>query len=141
MGRKGFTLMEVLIGLFLLGLISVTILPIINSSLINLSKNNIRMEMNYIGEVVVERIKAFNEDETLDLYLYDTNVFEIIDLFRKNDNAQFNLSKENNGIDYLINIIKSQESDKLWKIAVYVYHDREESNINHVEYKAYLPIK
>ena len=58
MDRKGFTLVEVLIGLSLLGLVSVTILPIISSSMMNLNKNNIRMEMNYLGETVIERIKA-----------------------------------------------------------------------------------
>lgn len=141
MNKEGFSLIDVIIGLFLLGLMSVTILPIISSSFINLSRNNIKMEMNYIGEMAIERIKAFNEGSPSNMHIYDVDMIEIIDLFRTNDTIQITLPREDSGEKYLLKINKDQQSDNLWKITVYVYHNKEGSNINNVEYKAYLLAK
>jgi len=137
--KKGFTLIEAIIGIGLLGLISVTTLPIMATSFMNLKNHNIKMEMNYIGETVIERIKAFNE-ESPDLNIYGTQVSEIIERFNLNDNANFTLFR-NDDEPFLIKVKKENHSDKIWKIAVYIYHDKEGSNINHVEYKIYLPKK
>lgn len=137
--KNGFTLIEAIIGLGLLGIISVTILPIINISFMNLKNHNIKMEMNYIGETVVERIKAFDEND-MELYLYDTKISDIIDKFNLSNTSNFKLYK-NDEEPFLIEIKKENHSDNMWKVDVYIYHDKEGSNINHVEYKTYLPQK
>lgn len=131
--------MEAVIGIGLLGLISVTTLPIMTRSFINLKNHNIKMEMNYVGETIIERIKAFNED-SLDSNIYGTQVSDIIERFNLNDNANFTLYG-NNDEPFLIEVKKENHSDKIWKVAFYIYHDKEGSNINHVEYKIYLPKK
>lgn len=138
MGRKGFTLVEALLGLCLLGIISVTVLPIVTSSLNNLSKNKIKMEMNYMGEMAIERIKSYNEESSRELYIFDEKVSRVIDLFRSPGPNEIDISGKGESGNYLMKIIKDQRSNVLWDISVYVYHDEEGSNLSHVEYKTYF---
>lgn len=138
MKRKGFTLIEALLGLFLLGLISVTTLPILTSSLLNINKSRIKIEMNYIGEMAIERIKSFGAENTSKIYIFDTKVSDIVDSFRNNDTIELILHKVEGKEKYLLKIVKEQRSNMLWMITVYVYHDEEGSNLNCVEYKTYL---
>lgn len=139
--KKGFTLIEALMGLCLLGLISVTVLPIISSSFIRLRNHNTKIEMIYIGEMVVEKIKAFDIGDGFDASIYDTNISEIIDLFKSKDTVEIFVPKKKNSEEYSIKIIKKQKCDGLWILLVYVYHNNEGDNVSHVEYKAYLPEK
>lgn len=139
--KKGFTLIEALMGLALLGLISVTILPIVNSSFIILNNHNLKLEMMYVGEMAVEKIKAFDMDISSGAAIYDTEVSEIIDLFKSNDKVEIIIPRKENSEKYLIKIIKKNKSEDLWTIHVYVYQNKEGGSISHVEYKAYLPQK
>ncbi len=141
MNKKGFTLVETMLGLFLLGLISVTVLPIINSSFIKLRNHKTKMEMIYIGEMAIERIKGFNEDNTSNISIFDRDVSEIIELFRTHSSIEIALPNKENEEIYSLKITKNQKSDSLWMISVLVYHNIEGSSIGHVEYKAYLPQK
>lgn len=138
MKRKGFTLVEALLGLFLLGIISVTVLPIVTTSLKNINKSKIKMEMNYIGEMAIERIKSYNEESSKELYIYNIKLSEIVKEFRNPGPQEVIISgKEENG-KYLLRIMKDQRTDILWEISIYVYHDEEGSKLNHVEYKTYF---
>lgn len=138
MKRKGFTLIEVLLSLSLIGLIAVTTLPILTSSLLNINKTKVRLEMNYIGEMVMERIKSFNEEGSPETYICHKKISEIIYLFRNQNIVELNLNEKKDDENYLIKIIKKERTDRLWIIEVYVYHDKEGSNLNHVEYKTYI---
>ncbi len=138
MDRKGFTLVESILGLFLLGLIGVTTLPIIHSSLIIFKNHNIRLEMMYIGEMTIEKIKAYNIDSESDLYIYDVAVSELIELFNRNNSIEIDLPKKENNEKFSLKIIKDEKLDSLWMLSVYVYHNKEGSNISNVEYLAYL---
>lgn len=139
--KRGFTLIESLMGLSLLGLISVIILPIVNSSFLIFNNHNIKLEMMYIGEMTVEKIKAFDIDSASSDYIYDTQVTEIIDLFKDNSNAEITIPKNQNNEKYLIKVIKKDKSESLWIIQVLVYQNKKGGSISHVEYKAYLPKK
>lgn len=138
MKRKGFTLIEVLLSLSLIGLIAVTTLPILTSSLLNINKTKVRLEMNYIGEMVMERIKSFNEEGSPETYICHKKISEIIYLFRNQNMVELNLNEKKDNENYLIKIIKKERTDRLWIIEVYVYHEKEGSNLNHVEYKTYI---
>lgn len=138
MKRKGFTLVEVLLGIFLLGLISITILPIVNSSLMNINRNKIKMEMIYIGEMAIERIKSYNPESDTAVYISDKKVTEIIELFRNKNSSEIFIYQEENSGKYLLKIVKNQRTNNLWEIRVYVYHDEKRSNLSHVEYKTYI---
>ncbi|MCQ4921611.1 type II secretion system GspH family protein [Tissierella carlieri] len=141
MGKKGFTLVETVLGLFLLGLIAVTVLPIINSSFIRLRNNKLRMEMIYIGEMSVEKIKAFDKDKASYDFIYDTDIVELIELFRAHNSVEVTIPKKESSEKYYLKIKKNQKSDLLWMISIFVYHNIEGSSVGHVEYNTYLPQK
>lgn len=61
MKRKGYVLLEILVGIFLIGLISTTYFPIITSSFRNFNRIKDRTEMIYIAEMVAERLKVDKE--------------------------------------------------------------------------------
>lgn len=139
MRKKGFTLIEAMMGLCLLGLIAVTVLPIINSAFVALDNHNTRMEMIYLGEMAMEKIKAFSADSDSQLFIYDKDVKEIVQLFRDNDSVEIILKDKDE--KYSLKIFKNQKSDSLWMLSVYVYLNKEGSNMGYVEYKGYLPEK
>ncbi|MDR7856130.1 prepilin-type N-terminal cleavage/methylation domain-containing protein [Tissierella sp.] len=139
--KKGFTLVETLIGLCLLGLIAVTVLPIINSSFYRTSIHNTKIEMIYLGELVVEKIKAYDIEKGIDTSIYDTRVLDIIKLFQVNDNVEMIIPQSQINEKYNIKIIKKEKSERLWELSVFVYENKEGSKVDNVQYKAYLPSK
>lgn len=140
MERKGFTLIEVLIGIFILGLISVTFLPLIGNSAKLSSENFQGIEMDYLGEMIIEKLKAFEYDSSTSTYICETSVEEIVDLLKleKTSNASFTFKGEHG--DYSVLIEKSQRSSSLWEILVSI-KDIEEGDKKSVKFKAFLPSK
>ncbi len=141
MKNKGFTLVEVLIGLCLLGLISVVVLPIINSSFKLSNKYFPKAEMMYLGEMSIEKIKAFKDKDDSSIYILDTKLEDIISSFKINDSIEIILNSSSEYKDYEIKLKKSQKCNKLWKLHVLVYPINEEDKNNYVQYKALLPSK
>jgi prepilin-type N-terminal cleavage/methylation domain-containing protein len=139
MKRKGFTLVEVIMGLFLLGLIAATILPIMNISYLRLSNKNIKMEMIHMGEMVIERIKAFKEDSSEPISIYNVKIEDLIEEFKKDKIVEIILPKDKNSEKYSLKIIKDEKFDNLWLLSVYVYHNKEGKVLDYVEFKAYMP--
>jgi competence protein ComGC len=139
--KKGFTLVETIMGLCLLGLIAVTVLPIINSAFHRINSHNTKIEMIYLGEMVVEKIKAYDAEKGVDIFIYDTSLFDIIELFKTNDEIDFILPQNQIDEKYNIKLIKKEKSEKLWELSVFVYEDKEGSKVSNVKYTAYLPPK
>lgn len=138
MKKKGFTLIEVMMGLFLLGLIGATVLPIINTSFLRLNNKKIKMEMIHIGEMVIERIKAFN-GEGSELDIYDVKVKELMEEFEKDKIVEVNLPKEQDSEKFSLKIIKDEKFNNLWFLSVYVYHNKEGKVLDCVEFVGYVP--
>lgn len=136
MNKKGFTLVETILALFLLGLIAMTILPITQLSYNIIGRNNRRLEMMQIGEMTVEKLKAFKETSTEELYIYNSKVRDIIDLFNS-DVMKFHILEDDSKI-YTIKISKEEKNVKLWAINVLVSYKKGET-YDEVEYKALLP--
>ena len=86
MRKKGFLLIGVLMGLFLLGLITVTCLPILNTTSNNLKLAKDKMDMVFIAESTIEQIKAFDYSRTKeDEYLYGMGLVELIQILKDED--------------------------------------------------------
>lgn len=124
-------------GLFLLGLVSATVLPIFNTSFMNINKQKQKAEMLYVSEMVIEKLKAYNPESSSNLYIYNTEVEGIIQLFYDNDPVTVEIS---DGGEYPIKIVKKDKSKFLWFIEVFVYN-KGWGNKNHVELEAYLQKK
>ncbi len=61
MKRNGFILVEALLGLFFIGLLATSVLPLLSFSFNNVRTIKYRDEMNYIGEMVAEKLKSESE--------------------------------------------------------------------------------
>lgn len=139
--KRGFTLVETILGLCLLGLITVTVLPIINSSLNRIRNHNTKIEMIYLGEMVIEKIKAFDIEKGVDMFIYDTKVVDIIELFKTESKIELTLPQNKTEEKFIIKLTKKEKSERLWELTVFVYEDKEGSNVSNVKYTAYLPSK
>lgn len=143
MREKGFLLIEVLTGLFVLGLITVTCLPILNATLYNLELIKYKMDMVFIAESTIEQIKAFDYNKTgEDEYLYGIELVELIQMLKDEDPAvitlPLNIDHEN--FKYTCAIYKENNNESLWKIRVKVLSFERERNIKDVEIQAFMPI-
>ncbi|NMB27324.1 MAG: hypothetical protein GX987_04655 [Tissierellia bacterium] len=143
MGERGFLLIEILMGLFLLGLITVTCLPILNTASNNLRLTKDKMDILFIAESTIEHIKSFDYSRTKeDEYLHGVRLTELIDILRDEDPAiiELPLNIGDNNFKYLCTIYKENDSENLWKIWVKVLPFEEGRRISNVEIMAFMPI-
>lgn len=127
MKRKGFTLIEVIVGLCLLGLVSTVGFPIIQNSIGNYNRVKERQHMYYLCEMVVERLRS--KDDALD--------YIIRDLEGKSELNTSNIGETDLG-EYICKIVKTKETAVLMNIVVRIYVDSEMGNSQYVEYKAVI---
>lgn len=66
MRNKGFVLVDILVGLFFIGLVTAISLPLLSSIYLKYSRINTITEMNYLGESIYERLVA-KDDYSKDL--------------------------------------------------------------------------
>lgn len=143
MYKKGFILVEVLIGLFLLGLIIITCFPILNTSLHNLQLSKEKMEMVYIAESTIEQLKSFNYNSNReDEYLFDVQLTYLMDRLMAKESVSINLplDKNNQQWKYICTIRKEEKSPNFWKIIVSVSSINEEKRLNDVTIQAFMSI-
>ena len=124
--KKGFLFIEVLVGLFILGLVAVTCLPILNLSLNNFTRIKDKSEMHYIGEMVLEKFKS-KDDYIVDLMAQ----LETVDAVDYSDNS-FDSDK------YSCQLVRLKSTHKLLEFKVIVNKQDQENN-SYVEYKASIP--
>jgi len=123
MSRKGNMLIQVVVMLFFLGIISISFLPILISSINNFKRIKLQNEMIYIGEMVVEKIKAKDES--------------IISNF---SNIKSDMSYEDEDFDtdkFKCNIYKIRSNSDLLEFLVRV--ENKHGKIQIVEFKASIP--
>ena len=126
MKNKGFVFLEIIIGLFFIGIIASVFLPILTSSINNLNRVRDRDEMNYIGEMVVEKFKSGSPQ--VKSIISELDVDGEVD-YIDND---FDADK------YSCKITKLNTSDSLLEFLVSV-HNKEKGH--NVLFKASLPKK
>ena len=127
MKRKGFTLIEVIMGLFLIGLIATILMPIVQNSIGNYNKVKERQQMLYLCEMVVERLRA--KDSNLD------SIFQDLE-----DNNQIIISTigETDLGKYKCSISKTKETTIFMNLDVRIYIDSEMGSSQYVEYKTVI---
>jgi len=139
MDSKGFTLIEVILALFLLGIIAVTFLPIVNITLENIRLTNERHQMILLAESVIEQIKCFNYESTKNVYIFDMNLVDIVDAFSVSDemNITLPMDRGNQRWNYTCNIYKNNVNERIWDITIVVSYDGEK-RIKDVVLQAYM---
>ena len=142
MNKSGFLLIHTLLGLFLLGLVTVTCLPILDTALNNFGLVNIKMDMIYIAESIIEQIKSFDYDNMVEEeFIFDLQLVKLIEILEEKSQVDIclplNLDEEE--YKYFCKIHKS-EVDNLWEIEVNISPIKEVRGIKDVNLKAILPI-
>ena len=141
MNKSGFVLMHVLLGLFLLGLVTVTCLPILNTSLNNFQLVNIKMDMIYVAESVIEQIKSFDYSNVTDEeFIFDLQLVKLIEIFEEKSEVDIclPLNLDNEEYKYFCNISKN-EIDNIWRIEINISPIKEVKGIKDVNLTAILP--
>ncbi len=124
MKNRGFILVDILTGLFLIGLITVVSLPLISSSHSNYIKIKTTTEMNYLGESIYERLCS-NDDYSRVL----------IEQLATNDEVIFNdLNSEYLG-KYISKIEKINQEDNFFEINIIIKSNFNGGNIPDVKFK------
>lgn len=127
MKRKGFTLIELIVGLFLIGLVSTVAMPIVQNSIGNYNKINERQHMLYLCEMVVERLRA--KDSNLD------DIFQSLET--SNEIVLSTIGSTDLG-KYKCKITKTKETTLFMDLDVKIYIDNEMGNSQYVEYKTVI---
>lgn len=140
MNHRGFTLVETIMALFLLGLVAITVLPIIHVSFDRVGRNDIKLEMMNIGEMAIEKLKAFDRNSINPLYIHDMKIEDIIDEFSDKEDVLLTLQNESKNRKYTIEILKEEKNKKMWRISVSVYYKKGGKH-EEVIYNALIPKK
>ena len=127
MKRNGFTLIEVIVGLFLLGLVSTVGFPIIQNSIGNYNRVKERQHILYLCEMVVERLRA--KDSSLD-YIYE-------ELETSSEILVTTIGRTDLG-KYKCRITKTKVTEEFMNLDVRIYRDNEMRDSQFVEYKTVI---
>ena len=140
MNKKGFLLVEVLMGLFLLGIINVTCLPILSTAMHNMILSKQKIDMLFIAESTIEQIKSFDYSQPNEQWLFDIRLNELIDMFNDKDsvNISLPLDRENSSYKYNCTIHKENNSNDLWEIRAEVSPIKKEKKIKDVTIIAFV---
>lgn len=128
MNRRGFYLIEVLMGICLIGLIAVTALPIVTFSYSNFNRVKIRSEMCFIGELAIEKLKSNN-----------SNVVDYINQLEYEDSIEYT-DESFDKKKYICTIYKVANHPRVMDIKIKV-HRKEKESSSYVEYIVSIPKK
>lgn len=124
MKNRGFILVDILTGLFLIGLITVVSLPLISSSHSNYTKIKATTEMNYLGESIYERLCSKDDYSRVVIEQLATNSEVIF-----NDLSFEYLEK------YTSKIEKISQEDNFFEINIIIKSNSSGGNISDVKFK------
>lgn len=140
MNKNGFLLIEVLLGIFLLGIVCVTYLPMFSLAQNNFYLLEVKNDMKFFAETIMERIKAFDYSNEETGYILDMGMTELFDLFYTKATVEITLPiSDAFECKYDVIIIKKSKTDNLWDITVKVISKGNRERIKDVEFKALLP--
>lgn len=142
MNKKGFILIEVLMGLTLLAIVTITCLPILNTALNNLMLAKEKTKMIFIAESIIEEIKSFDYNLTDEgEYLFDIQFVELINKLNNETlvTIKLPLDVESIKFKYICIINKESKFEDLWKIQVEVSLREDRGRIKNVNIISYIP--
>jgi len=142
LNRNGFLFVEILIGLFILGIITITCLPLISTSLDNMRLARIKAEMAFLAESTMEKILNYDPKYNNEGYIFDMSLRELIDILAAHENKAVELP-ENDELycDYRLKISKENFNDKLWSMHIEVSSVEEGGRIESIILRSIIPSK
>lgn len=143
MSEKGYSLIEVLISLLLLSIIAIIVLPLIKNSNYNFLRSKDTIEMGFLGETILEQLKAFDYSNPIEDTVLDVELSELIHILNKEEDmiVELPINEANyndpTNFPYKVIIKKQDIYRRLWKISVKVEENKME-NINKIIYETYI---
>lgn len=142
LNKNGFLFVEILMGLFILGIITVTCLPLISTSIDNMRLARIKTDMAFFAESAMEKILNYDPKYTNDDYIFDISLCELIEIFAKNESVVVDLPLDDEYYcNYRLRICKNSFNEKLWKIHVEASSGEEGGKIENVIFRSIIPSK
>lgn len=140
--KDGFLLIEAIMGLFILGIIVVTCLPLISTSIENIKVVKIKSELIYIAESTIEKILSFSQNYEKDEYIMDIKISKLMKILSMNDSAIIDLPQhDENNWPYKLKVYKDTINHKLWAIKIEISSIKEEKRIEKVVFQSIIPIE
>lgn len=125
--NKGFTTLEMILVIFLLGMVIKYILPSLNTN-IKLNKDNIiRNNQNYIYSNIIETMKVSKKNNK-NIDLYDIDFMYLFRKFKTCDYYTETLEIYIDNYKYILKIEKENMLDNFWKIKLEVKDNMEVIN-------------
>lgn len=125
--NKGFTTLEMILVIFLLGMVIKYILPSLNTN-IKLNKDNIiRNNQNYIYSNIIETMKVSKKNNK-NIDLYDIDFMYLFRKFKTCDYYTETLEIYIENYKYILKIEKENMLDNFWKIKLEVKDNMEVIN-------------
>jgi len=116
--KKGFTLVEIIVGLAILGILSVVFLSLFTTAYFIIGSSDIKTDLKFDGEKIIENLKAYVPGNN-DPIIMDTPASVIVNTLQISDT--YILSEPD---DYNVIIVKEDAGDKLWKIRLTATSER-----------------
>lgn len=139
--EKGFLLIEVIMGLFLLGIIVVNCFPLLNIAIDNINIVKRKVNIVFVAESIMEKIKFYDYDLLDGESIFDMELKELVDIFNNSDSVivKLPIDEENRAYEYFCTIYKNDINDKLWKISIHISPKVEKKNVKDVILQSIIP--
>lgn len=127
MKKKGFILLETILGIFIIGLISIISLNLLSFTPLYFQRSEENMNIDYIAETVFENLKS-KDIENLDF----------LESLTLNSESNYPLSEELKE-KYLCKVVLTEENDYLWCFKVIVSIKRDKVRTSYEEFQGSIP--
>lgn len=140
MKKKGIILIDVLMGLAMLGLLSVTFIPIFTTTFYNYRIIEIKNDMKYTAEAMMEKLKGFSYGNVSEEVILDMAIENIMNLFYREEEVCIQLPQNYNyKCEYNVILKKEDIDDNLWKVEVLIVPKENMERLKDVSFKSILP--
>lgn len=129
MKRRGYILLDIIIGIFFLGLVAITALPVLNTSFRNFMNVRKQNEMNYIAENVIENLNSIDQKSS--------DVFQNLESTYETEYLSLGSYKDK----YECKIVLLKQCQYIWELDVIIYFKNQEDKEHHVRYRVSIPKK
>lgn len=125
MKRKGLIFLDIIIGLFIIGLVIVVSFPIFNLTNESFKKSKDTTEMIYISEATIESLKS-----------KDQVSLDFLENLEKKNSLEYPYLEDDK---YISRVELLDENEDLWFLNVRVGKKNDEGGIEYVEIEATIP--
>lgn len=140
MKKKGIILINVLMGLAILGLLSVTFIPVFTTTFYNYRIIEIKNDMKYTAETIMEMLKGFSYGVENEEYILDMALKDIMDIFNEVEEVCIQLPQNDNyKCEYNVILTKEDIDDNLWRVEVLINSKENIERLKDVSFKSILP--